>query len=264
MSRYCGNRSTVGKFELALAWKKQCLINEGSLFTDKSIWTKANINELAKHYFDNAPASDGNFLQRLKVQLSAAPADCQLLCAEILWSMLFCPSNISATTKINTFSIVLSWGDEVLESSSSFADESLIEGFGSGGPGYNTFRQKELSYAIEMMAALLALSASERSDLLSDPLECATWLESIPGNEKRQFRHMFLFMLFPDHYERLFGAGDRVRVAAAFSQFSANALKKKSVFELDGVIRDIRCQYEAKYPGQLLDWYLSPLREYWR
>ena len=33
-------------------WKQRCLLSEGSLFTDRSLWTRSNFRELQAEYVD--------------------------------------------------------------------------------------------------------------------------------------------------------------------------------------------------------------------
>lgn len=34
-------------------WKDQCLLNDGSVLSDKSLWTSENVGHLVKHFVEN-------------------------------------------------------------------------------------------------------------------------------------------------------------------------------------------------------------------
>jgi 5-methylcytosine-specific restriction protein B len=64
---------------------------------------------------------------------------------------------------------------------------------------------------------------SRQTALLSAPWEFGNWVDSLPkmGGE-RQLRHMLLYLLFPDTYERISSTGNKRDIVKAFSSYLAS------------------------------------------
>lgn len=245
----------------ASEWRALCLIAEGSLFSDEKLWTSQHIAEIEQGFINHDQELSGKFLEQLEQQLASCSSQAKRLAAELLWLLLLCPDNIGAKLKREQVARVWSWSGETLNTSHTLLDDTVLCGIGSGGTGFNSFRPKEFAYEILAVRSLLALKINERQRLLENGFEFAAWLENIPENASRQFRHMLLFLLFPDDFERIFGGNDRRAVIKAFSSTNAN---KMSSLEIDKQLVEIRRDQEAKYPGIKLDYYVSPLASIWQ
>lgn len=265
MSRFNPHHDTAERLELAQRWKEDCLLNGGSLFTDRSIWQREYIQELVEHFVENPDEGDGSFLEKLEQQLSDVSENAKILAAEILYIMLFCPSNISPEKKRENVNFILGWTgiNELDENHPLFTDDILM-GFGSGGTGFNNYRWREAVYFILMLQAFSALTAQEKSQLLDNGWKFAQWLEDIPDNEKRQLRHMLLHILFPDDFERTFGGQDRTDILTAFQNKKKKEVRGYSALEVDKALFEIRENAAAEYGTEELDFYLSPLKDRWK
>jgi len=264
MSRYCGGKETEQKFQILEKWKNQCLLGGGSIFDLGSVWNAENVDYLKQYFVDNLNYGSGDFISKLEGQLAPIPSEAKQLCAEIMWLMLFCPSNIKPASKRKTINTIMAWsGETIPETCPALADE-IFEGFGSGGTAYNTLRWMELVYLIRLLESFYRLSESERFELVQDATNLSTWLENIEDNESRQFRHMFLFMLFPDEHERIFGNIDRRKIAAAFSGKSDKDFLKFTARQLDDELRRLRLEQVKEFGTEQLDWYVPPLRALWQ
>ena len=62
--------------EQAARWRDRCLTKDGSVFSEKSLWTRENAEYLVRCFVDN-PIDDKNrkFFDKLEEQLSSAPGD---------------------------------------------------------------------------------------------------------------------------------------------------------------------------------------------
>ncbi|MET1256388.1 MrcB family domain-containing protein [Aliikangiella maris] len=264
MSRYCGHASVEAKFEVIEKWKKSCLLEEGSLLLQESIWNKDNFDLLVEHYVENLDEGEGDFLTKLEGQLQNVPPNIWALCAELLWLMLFCPSNIGPRSKRKTVNRILKVNElKITENDTYFKDEELT-GFGSGGVGYNQQRWRELVYAINLFSQFYRLPQGQRQSLAENGIAMREWLESIPDNENRQFRHMFLFMLFPEQHERIFGTSDRYRVLVELHGQKWRTYSKMKAREIDELLHVTREKLEAEYQLEQMDWYVSPIRALWQ
>src|SRR6185369_9286096 len=92
----------------------------------------------------------------------------------------------------------------------------------------------------------------------------AAWIGALPDADARQFRHMILYLLFPDSFERIFGGGHRKAIVQTFSGKPETEVEGMSPIQLDQQLASIREAQQAKYPDQTLDFYTSPLKEKWR
>jgi 5-methylcytosine-specific restriction protein B len=95
--------------------------------------------------------------------------------------------------------------------------------------------------------SLFSLKDASKEKFLRDGWEFNKWLDSerISENDKRQFRHMLLFMLFPSEFGRIFSAGDRRGVVQKFRNLEPAEIKKMSALEIDQEIS--KTTEELKY-----------------
>lgn len=263
MARYCGIRTPGPILAIAEEWKQKCLLQGGSIFTGQSIWTPENINYLETYFVNNLDYGDGDFLTKLESQLAPAPASAKLLCAEMMWVMLLCLSNIHPPSKRSTIGAIAQWaGVSVTESTPGLSDAEL-DGLGSGGTAYNNLRWKELVYFIRLMLLWDKQTIELKKSLLADVQAFSLWLEQIPENESRQLRHMLLLLLFPDYCDRIFSSAERETVMLSFSGMSKRALKRLKAREIDAELFKIRKKLEQEFNTDQLDWYVPPLDALW-
>jgi hypothetical protein len=199
----------------------------------------------------------------LEIQLEPAAASVKKLAAEMLWVMFLCSSNIKPETKRDGIRKIWQWSEEKFPETSPWLQDDVLVGVGSSGTGYNTNRWRELVYFIRLMIVFKGLSAADREALLKDGWTMNKWLETIEENESRQFRHMFLFILFPDLFERIFGGVDRKMVVRWVLDIPQARVNKLSAFEIDEKLANIRRDQEESYKTKELDFYLSPMQELW-
>ena len=53
-------------------WKQQCLLDGGSLFSEESLWTRENFDQLRIHFVENLDKGSGTFYPKLEQQLAPA------------------------------------------------------------------------------------------------------------------------------------------------------------------------------------------------
>lgn len=99
MSRYCGDRDSRMTIEAAEHWRQHGLLDDGSMFTGKSLWKLAYLQDLNQYFINQLDDGEGTFFEKLSRQLAPAAPEVKQLAAEILWVMLLCPSNISESKK---------------------------------------------------------------------------------------------------------------------------------------------------------------------
>jgi 5-methylcytosine-specific restriction protein B len=263
MSRFCGEAKVDEILKAACHWRDVALVGDGSVFSDKPLWTAENAAILDR--FHNLDEGEGSYWEKMERQLTDTSATAKELAAEINWLMLLCPSNTSRSAKRQKISEVWSWsGEHIPASAAPYLTDEVLGGVGSAGPGFNNHRWRELSFAVRFISSFKALSSSDRRDRLQDSWGFAEWLQSVPDSSVRQLRHMLLFLLFPDDFERIFGRVDRRAVALAFSGLSSQAINSQTPVELDRTLRRVRTELEAKYATTELDYYQPTLEGLWK
>ena len=266
MAIYCGDKNSAHLLSNMSEFKERCLIQGRSLFTKLAVWNSLMCQELIDYFVENLDEGDGDFFEKLETQLAGASPEAKVLASEMLWLMFLCPSNTGPESKRKSIERVFSWsGHEVTtESRQRYLSDSALTGIGSAGTAYNTGRWRELVYVIRLVEALLKLSELERKELLSDVERLPRWLESIPENGSRQFRHMFLYLLFPDAHERIFGSTDRKSILTTLSDITSAQYNRMDTKEADAKLLALRQSFEAEYGTQELDYYVEPLRSKWK
>ncbi|WP_313697678.1 McrB family protein [Pantoea sp.] len=261
MSRYTGEEQAEQILKAASEWRQRCLINGGSLFSNKKLWDSQHLVEIERDVVNSQLELEGNFIHRLKEQLASVTPEAKQLTAEMLWLLFLCASNISVRTKREQITTIWELAGEALNNDNPLLKDAVLSGVGSAGTGFNTFRAREFAYITNVLKALLALSQAEREARLSDGFAFAEWLSIIPENASRQFRHMLMFMLFPDDFERIFSNNDRRIIIRAFKPQQKEEL---SAVAMDRALLEIRREQEENQNSKQLDFYVSPLSEIWQ
>jgi len=109
-----------------------------------------------------------------------------------------------------------------------------------------------------------AIGQETGRSLLSDPWAFDEWVSNLPDADSRQFRHMILFLLFPDVFERVFGQTDRKAIAVHFLGMPGREIGRMSNLQIDKAIHKARNSLEQKYGRADLDFYLPPVRDEWK
>ncbi len=254
-------------FKAAEKWKLNCLINDGSLFGNKSLWTPENINQF-KHYFvGNLIHGEETFYEKLKTQLENSPTEVKQLSAEMMYVVLLFPSNITARKKAEDIRLIWGWSGQELDEEFPNIEASFAKGVGSTGMAYNHLRWAELVFFTTWLTAFKALPVSERERVLADPWTFGNWLDKTEGADKRQLRHIALFLLFPDFYETSSSSNQKNQMLSSFQEKVGSGSPLIATTDSDWIKKDkniffVREQL-TKEAGKPINFYLSPYRELW-
>jgi hypothetical protein len=254
--------------EIAAKWKSKCLISDGSIFTDEQLWTIKNINSFKRYFVDNLLyEGDESFYQKLSIQLQDSEPEVKKLCAEMIYVILLFSSNITARKKAEDIQMIWSWaGEEILDVYPNL-ELSFAEGVGSTGMAYNNKRWAELVFFTNWLISFKGQDVDSRNRLLSDPWLFANWLDEKDGAEKRQFRHIVLYLLFPDDFETSSSRNQKNQMINAFQLELSQGDPGIKEYDSEWVkvdksllaIRNILTQ-KSNEPVNL---YLSPYKEKW-
>lgn len=257
MARY-SEYDTSKIYNVAERFRTNCLLREGSLlFEHASIWRPDVLDRIHKAFVATPDEGDRSFLLKFKDQLDKAGQEVTRLAAEVLCVYFLFPSNVGGGRKRQVVNEVLGWsGDSLPESH--FVSTAFSNGIGSGGQGYNTRRPFEIAFLINLAIAWKKLSPEHQANVVQDPWLFQEFADSIEDAESRQLRHMLLYLLFPDHFERIASGNHKRRIIKAFA-----GLVESESEDDDREILSIRSALEELLPNQELDFYWPPLVGAW-
>ena len=258
-------------FRAVRHWRDRCLLGDGSVFTDEAIWTSAHVDALVHHFIENPQEGGETFIVKLGQQLSDGPPGARKLASEMLWVMYLQLSASSMGPETKRLQIRQAWewsGDPFPGSHWTLQDEVLGSGISHAGTGYHTHRWREFRFFIDLLRDWKKLDRGEQRRLLGDGWEMASWIEGRKYAPARQLRHMLLFLLFPDDFERMTTASHKRKVIRTFREKLGEDPKGVDYgdrIQLDREVLRIRERLaeDAGEDPQDLDFYAEPLVSEW-
>lgn len=264
MSKYNPDHNVDPIYAAAQAWRDKSLISSGSVFIDgKELLSQKLLDELDQRFVKNLDVGEGDFLSKLKVQLSEGSADCRQLMAESLWLALLFPSNVGATKKRENVLEIWSWSGTDLDATHPLLSDAVLKGVGSAGTAYNTHRWRELVFLIGALRDFKARDGSEREQITSEPWAFSGWLSSLPEARHRQLIHILPHLLFPDTFERISSESDKRQILAGFGDTPEKEIKKWSTVEIDRALHELRHRLEEEQ-GADIDYYQEEFASQWK
>jgi 5-methylcytosine-specific restriction enzyme B len=263
MSRYCGEDNADATLRAATEWRDRAFVEGISVFSDRPLWSLSSIEELRGFYVDAEGEGEGTFLEKLKIQLAESKPEVKQLASEMIWLLMLCSKNIAASTKRTAIEEVWSWSGGPIPDSR-WLTNPVLTGVGSTGQGFNFYRWKELVFLIELMVRFRSLPSDEQAQLLQDGWRFAEWIDTVPEAASRQLRHMLLFVLFPDDFERVFSGSEKLAILQAFGEPEKQYTEQLPPSAVDRDLRELRRDLENEYKSQQLDFYTPPLLSRWK
>jgi len=251
----------------AQTWKERCLLQGGSIFTEKRLWTEENFQALNRHFVQNPDEGEGTFFSKLEHQLQLAPTSAKQLAAEILWLMYLMVSTKSMHAATKKFQIkqVWDWSGEAFPDDHWAVGELLGMGIAHPGTAFHTFRWRECRFLIIAGCDWVTLPAQQQKDLLSDPWQFASWLEAREHSAGRQLRHVLLYLLYPDHFERILSISHKRSIVRKMSSELGldSQINYKDLISVDKAVLMVREKLEDQNPDKEIDFYQPKYKEQW-
>lgn len=253
-------------FDAASEWRDRCLIaGKSLLWENREVWSATNLRKFKACFIDKPDtAKDKNFEVKFKAQLAPEDEDVTRLACELLFVYFLYPTSVRRSRKSGLIHEVASWKSiDVDEKASRF--DCFDNGIGNPGLAYNTGRPNELTYLARFAMAVTDVPAAERVVLLQDHVRTRKVLDDLAEEHREEFgrlpqlRHIILFFLFPDDYERIASEGHKGRICEAFSEI----IEGDPPDDIDDYLRAIRRKLSEFLPGKDLDFYWEPLRSCW-
>ena len=263
MARFVGNRNNAEPIlKAAEHWKHACLLSDGGIFEDKEIWKLNYFEELDQYLIKRLDKNKDKFTEKLETLLEARSPEIKQLAAEIWWLMFLCADKYKIQKKREDIKTIWKRSGEPFPENSKWLEDEVLAGIAHIGAGIFSRLAWEWEFFVLLMIELKKLPATRRKELLlSSGWELAKYIEEkIPKSATRQSRHMILFLLFPDNFERIFSAQDREKIV---SKFKGEADQKLSAVKIDRLLLEIRREKEKEHGTSELDFYNPPLNELW-
>ena len=264
MARASRKKNFGPVIDAAQHWIHDCLAADSSIFSDEKLWEQQHIKEVRRAFVEHPDEGEGDFMTKLKGQMSSASPQAQRLMAEMLWALFLFPSNVGITTKRRQISEIWKLSGDELSAEHPMLSDAILAGIGSAGPGFNNYRWREVTYLITLAQDLKQRGPDDRQQILSNYDTFVEWIQHLPQPGRRQFRHMLRFFCFPERVERMSANRERRRVLHGFGVVEERQSRKWNDKQLDDALLALRRELEHQLPNQVLDFYEPPLLERWK
>jgi len=243
-------------------WKHQCLLRGDSLFTDDSLWTRSNFQELHAVFVENLEhLSEGSFLEKLERQLRPASSDAKCLWAEMTWVYHLIQSPMGPETKRRRIAYIWVWSERDFPADHELLSDAIL---GSGvvqpGPAYGTHAWRELRFFTVAMRNWSSRAQSDREKLLHRPWDFARWLDGTEFAANRMFRHAILWLLFPDEFQDILSSEGKSEIVNRLHQ--GDRIDTSNPVEIDRALLSIRRRLEEEH-GEFR-FYDPHIKELWQ
>ncbi len=249
-------------------WKELCLLHDGSLFSEEALWSKDNFSILKENYVENPiEGSDKSFLEKLSLQLEHCDSQARMLAAECLWILDLLPikEKLSVKKKINNFRTIWELSGKKMPEDSSLFSEEALSGLVSPGQGFLMGKWKEYSFLISTLHRLKSLDYERRASLLSES-NCWEFCEFVTEGEFAEsvaFRHMLLFMVFPEFFESTATKNIKRKILNGFRDLVPEVNREPATLcELDRSLFDLRSKLQ-KDKNEIINFFDQEMRTFW-
>jgi len=262
MARTTFEKDMSGTLSAAEEWIQSSLIEDRSLFNLDPLWTLPTIEAVNHAFAENPDTGSDDFMTKMRKQMASASPSAQRLVAEMLWALLLFPSNMKPRTKKQQVCDLLEMSGLQVPTGHRLLNDDVLKGIGSGGPGFNNYRFAEMVFLIDLVRDIKRRDPSDRRRILTDYDAFIGWIDAVPQEGSRQFRHMLRYFAFPDRVERMSSNNDRRSILAAFGVASMRDLQQWSDRQLDDALFSLRGKLAPNHPSPF-DFYMPGVREQW-
>lgn len=271
MATWPTSSESPGVLQAAVRFRTDCLIADGSIFQSGELWTAENFSQLKTYYVDHPLLGPQPFYSKLQQQLAGAGSPIIRLAAEAVWLLLLFPheNQFGPDKKRQRILQIMDDSSKAAITNKEMLTNDVLKGVGHPGAAFLTKIPNELKYLVNALLRLKALSDIERRQLLeTDPWRFCELVTTVEGAEARGFRHMLLFLCYPDVFERIASRRHKQLIYSAFKELIAGKTDEfssaPSPCTLDKSIFAIRTQLTTDYQTSELDFYREPLRSRWK
>src|SRR5216684_1622749 len=210
---------TAALLDAAEAWKQRCLLREQSILTNSELWSLQNLQQLRTLFVDNPIAGKRSFYDKLQEQISSSTQDVKKLAAETLWILFLLVSKdvLGAETKRDRIARIWQLSSEGLPESVYLSDQ-ILAGLANPGIAFLTKMWAELGFLLTLMVNWKSLPAEEQTHLITNnPWAFCEWVTTTDEGNIRAFRHILLYICYPQFFERICSRNHKKQVHASFA-----------------------------------------------
>ena len=289
MARHNPHHKVEPIYQAVEDWRDNCLLNDGSIFSKKELWTSENLNELHSSFVKKPDENEGTFFEKLEIQLKEASPSCCQLMAEILWvfHLFSTPRSLGKDNKIKHTKDVWLWSKEKFPKKPKKLSDEYLGGIANTGFFYLR-RWQETAFFV---AALRDLKKQNTKKILNKSKTFSQWIHDgewlsdskslhdikpihdIVEGKTFQIRNMLLHLLFPNAFERIVTDTDKYKVLLFYKEYlpeynykgkkSLDKLQEKNPIIIDEMLLDLRNELKEKY-GEKFDFYDPELKKNWK
>ena len=252
----------------AADWREKCLIQgESLLWPGIQVWSLANLQRFKSSFIDKPDtAKDKTFGKKFEEQLAGDTDDVTRLACDLLLVYFQFPSedSVGGARKKRLILDVAGWKGLKPDEKVAYLDR-FNQGIGNPGLVYNTGRPNELTFLARFAIVIAELAPAARAAILEDHRQTRDLLDKLAEAHREEFsrppqlRHIILYLLYPDDYERIASEGHKARICEAFGEVIVGTKPD----DIDDQINAIRTELQRYMPGKKLDFYWEPLRQCW-
>jgi 5-methylcytosine-specific restriction protein B len=247
---------------LVAQWRERCLIEDGSLLREEELWTADRLRRIYTNVVDSPLADARSFMEKLKAQM-AGDRELTLLASEalIVYYLFASVSAVSVNTKRRRVNEVLGWVGEQLPKDSSAWRALGDRGIGHPGQFFLLRPDAQLGFIVDFSARLKDHAVDERRAILDDPVRLREFADEHESEGTGTMRHIVLYLLHPEHYERISSSDHKHSIATTF----AGLLPDGEIEDVDEQLLRIRLELSKLIgkPSAELDFYRPPLLGTW-
>ena len=259
--------------DAADVWKERCFLDDGSVFTDESLWTPANVRELEQLAAKDRKMGETKDLEwelhvweQLKEKLTDVRPALIRLAAEAFWFTSLYPETRPPSWKRDRFNELWTMVDQpnpIDQSRQHLIDDRALRGVAAV-----SHRHWWLYIPLPYLLRMVRLWKTERPTVeLQPPWSFIRWLNTKvdnPNNPTMMPMSIAIpYLLFPEYVERFRYSTDKRKIIAAFGDPSQKERAKSKAVTDDEVIYEIRERLEKERGTKELDFYHPPLAEEW-
>lgn len=207
------------------------LKNKKSIFTDKEILNKGNVEFLIFHFVEKGDTSDKDFDEKIKEQLKDASDDVIDLMANIIWLWRLPPISKNKKSIVKNFLKIFEKEKLMRGDPNSFLGD--FEGFAATGTYYNINKSFELAYIIRFLEKYLEIGKIDKEIEILKELGDKVAIER---KEKTASIYNALLHLFkPGDYMPIISNAHKEAIVAAFESIYC----EKDNDDLDEKLKEI-------------------------
>ncbi|WP_199700402.1 McrB family protein [Galactobacter valiniphilus] len=237
-----------------------CLRHGGSVITDVDVWTDDNVDSLFTYFVEAPDTSGASFMEKLRTQLTPAPAGAIVLFAELLLLDLLPLANLTPGKKRELLEAVLGFSDNPPALPADVL-EALEHGVFHGGQGFNQRRWYHLVLLLELVRWFRSLPEVAQEKAMTDPFAWREIVNKIPGTPEPALRNSLLFLGHPELFQPTVNADHKRKIAAALCPIF---LQRAASEDVDQDLFDLEARLTTDL-GRLPDFYLDEdLRVLWQ